>query len=531
MKAKLIYIHPFLFGLYPVIFLYSQNINEYPERTILTPLLLALGFSALVFCMSKFLLKTLSAAAIVSSVIILICLSFGRFLTFYKDTEMRVGSHVISHELLGSIIGLVIIAATVYGVMRYKEKLATFNQVLLLFSLVLIVFPLISIVTFEAKTGRVLRPQKDEALYIKKDVANKNYPDIYYFIFDRYAAPKSLQEEYNFDNSKFYAFLKQKGFYIAEDASTNYPKTFLSLGSSLNFEYLDFLTEKTGGGASSDESIVTPYIRNNKVVKFLKEKGYTYINIGPVWTPTSTNPNADKNYIFKDGLYPSADEFTTGFLNQTIAAPIFKTIFTDKMAVSKDPYNNDHRKRVVYEMNAIKEVPQIPGPKFVFMHVLIPHDPFVFDKNCNPIAEDVVNKSNHQTNYLNQLTCANTLIKEMISGILQNSKTPPVIILQSDEGPFPMNVPLPPKQSWGIASTASLREKYPIMNAYLFPGKKDTQLYSSITPVNSFRVLFNTYFGTKYPLLPDKNYVFQDEENFYKFTDITDRLKEKEASE
>lgn len=422
------------------------------------------------------------------------------------------------------------IAATVFGVLKYKENLKTLNQVFVIFSFVLLLFPLLSIISFEAKTGRIFKPTADEVLYEKKSVkANEAYPDIYYMVFDRYAGPKSLKEEYNFDNNKLYNFLEKNGFYIAKDATANYPKTFLSLGSSLNFEYLDYLTDKTGGGATSDESIVTPYIRNNKVVKYLKDKGYTYINIGPVWTPTSINPNADKNYVFKDGLYPNADEFTTGFLNQTIAASVFKVLFADKTAVSKDPYNNDHRKRILYEMNVVQEVPKIPGPKFVFVHVLTPHDPFVFDKNCNPISEDVVNKNNHQTNYVNQLTCANTMIMAAIDTVLRDSKTPPVIILQSDEGPFPMNAPISPNQSWGTAATETLQEKYPILNAYYLPGAKNPQLYSSITPVNSFRVLFNTYFGTDYPLLPDKNYVFQDKDNLYKFTDITERLKEKTA--
>lgn len=425
------------------------------------------------------------------------------------------------------MVSVLIIAATAYGVIKYKENLKTSNQVFVIFSCILLLFPLFSIISFEVKTGRLFKPSADEALYAKKnEVTNEAYPDIYYMVFDRYAGPKSLKEEYNFDNSKLYNFLEKNGFYIAKDATSNYPKTFLSLGSSLNFEYLDFLTEKTGGGATSDESVVTPYIRNNKVIKFLKDKGYTYVHIGPVWTPTSINPNADKNYIFKDGLYPNADEFTSGFLNQTIAAPVFKAVFLDKTAVSKDPYNNDHRKRIFYEMQVVKEVPKIPGPKFVFVHVLIPHDPFVLDKNCNPISEEVVGKYNHQTNYANQLMCANSMIMATVETILKDSKRPPVIILQSDEGPFPMNAPIPKDQSWASVSNDSLREKFPILNAYLFPGKKDTKLYSSITPVNSFRVVFNTYFTTSYPLLPDKNYVFQDGKNYYKFTDVTDKLKE-----
>lgn len=116
-------------------------------------------------------------------------------------------------------------------------------------------------------------------------------------------------------------------------------------------------------------------------------------------------------------------------------------------------------------------------------------------------------------------------MKDVISKILKNSKNPPVIILQADEGPFPMNIPLPPRQSWGTAETDSLREKFPILNAYYFPGKKDSDLYQSITPVNTFRILFNEYFNAGYKFLEDRNYIFENENNYYKFIDVTSRIK------
>ncbi len=493
-----------------MLFLYSKNISEYPEESLLTPLFLAFFFASGVFLLTKLLLRSFQAAAILSAVVIFICLSYSRFLEMYQSARIAVLGIVIGHEVIIFAACATIVVATGYVTFRFKKNLQQINQLLFGIAIVLLIFPVSTIVSFEAKTGRILTIDLTKGLTIgKSESENKNLPDIYYFIFDRYAGPKSLREEYGFDNSKFFNYLKDKGFYLAEDATTNYPKTSQSLGSSLNYEYINFLTEKTNGGATNDQTVVTPYTRNNKVIKFLKSKGYSYVHIGPAWNPTSINPNADKNFIFKDGLYPGADEFTTGFLNTTIAAPIFKDLFRDKTAISQDPYNNDHRKRILFEMASIREVPEMPGPKFVFMHVLIPHDPFVFGKNCQPINEEEVKKHDHVVNYLNQLTCANTMIMAMIDDILETSKTPPVIVLQSDEGPFPLKTPLPPKQAWGSATTPMLKEKFPILNAFLMPGAKKDQLYQSITPVNSFRVIFNAYFDTKLPLLPDRNYVFR----------------------
>lgn len=514
LKEKLPYIHPFLFALYPVFFLYSLNIHEYPESTLLVPLLLVLFFAGIIFFVSKQLVKQLDKAALVSSAFILLFFSYGRIVDFFDN------------KLIVFVAVLILFGAIAYGVIRYTKSLLTINKLSTYLAALLLIFSLFTIAEFELKTGRLWTPKKEIPITTRKVKPPKNAPDIYYFIFDRYAGATSLKNEYNFDNSPFLNFLKDKGFYVAKTATTNYPKTFLSLGSSLNMEYLDFLTEQTKGGASPDQSLVTPLIRTNKIIQFLKSKGYTIVNIGPkTWGPTSKNPNAEINFVIQKGTYPLVDTFTTGFLNTTLAAPVLSFIFHDPIDVSKDPNNNEHRKIALFELDAVEKAITIAGPKFVFVHILIPHDPFVFDKNCNPISESIVKKNNHVTNYLNQLQCTNTKITKLINNIIAKSKTPPVIVLQSDEGPFPMNEPIPPKQGWGSAKDQSLKEKFPILSAYYFPGKEDTQLYPSITPVNSFRVLLNTYFDTNYELLPDKNYVFYDEENYYKFTDVTHRVK------
>jgi hypothetical protein len=49
--------------------------------------------------------------------------------------------------------------------------------------------------------------------------------------------------------------------------------------------------------------------------------------------------------------------------------------------------------------------------------------------------------------------------------------------------------------------------------AYYFPGKDVSELaYPTMTPVNSFRLVFNTYFGGNFPLLEDTSY-FSEQTN------------------
>lgn len=526
MKEKLRFIHPFLFALYPVIFLYALNVHEYTEETLLIPVLLVLGFAAVVYWITTFFIKDIAKAAIISSGIILLSLSYSRLLEFITTMLPKNTTPIILQSIVVGL-SILLIALIVYAVSKYPKHLLSVNKLLSFLAAFLVLFSFTQIVLFEIQTGRIFSPPAATVSEnTPKNTKATKTPDIYYFIFDRYAGPGSLKKEYNFDNSTFFNFLKNKGFYLAENATTNYPKTFLSLGSTLNMEYVDYLTTQTNGGGSPDQSIVTPLIRNGKVIQFLKEKGYTIVNIGPkTWTPTSMNPGADKNFIMPNSTYPYADIFTTGFLNTTIASPILHTFIRNPNDVSTDPDNNEHRNITLYEEGAVLEAIAIKSPKFVLVHILLPHDPFVFDKNCTPISETTVNKHGHVYNYLQQLQCANKKITGLMTAILEKSKTPPVIILQSDEGPFPMKSMVDEKQSWGKADDTALAEKFPILNAYYFPNASTSALNQSITPVNSFRVLFNTYFGTNYKLLPDKNYIFKDEENYYNFTDVTDRVK------
>ena len=61
-----------------------------------------------------------------------------------------------------------------------------------------------------------------------------------------------------------------------------------------------------------------------------------------------------------------------------------------------------------------------------------------------------------------------------------------------------------------------------ILNAYYLPGAGDELVYDEISPVNTFRIICNHYFGTNYGLLADKSY-FSDHRHPYRFINVTDR--------
>ncbi len=510
------YLHPFLISLYAPLFLYSQNINHFREEILIIPLLLTLGLSGTIYLISFIIFRKKGFAALFCSFFLLIFFSYSRGKEFLKDLDQP-------DRFLSLIIALAAFTF-IYFLFKYEKYLNNLNKAATFLSLILFGVAVFNIAFFEIKSGRVFVNLGNEGSTLEAAESLKQTPDIYYFVLDRYAGEKTLTQ-YGFDNSRFYNFLEAKGFYIAGDSTSNYPKTFLSLGSTLSMDYLNYLTEKTKGRGSSDESYVTPLVQNNKVIKFLKQKGYSYIHVGSGWDPTRSNKNADRNFIMSGGRYLFKDEFMSGFLQTTLASPLLKKIFPDPAAVSQNPKNNDHRSRALYEFEVFDEISRIPGPKFVFAHILLPHDPYVLGRDCEPMNERTEAKRGWIENYLNQLQCTNIKVKEAVELILKNSPVIPIIIIQADEGPMPMKYPVPFDLAWSRASDDTIREKFPILNAYFLPDLKENPIYPNITPVNTFRIIFNTYFNAKYPLLPDKNYAFEDKENYYKFIDVTEKLK------
>jgi hypothetical protein len=57
------------------------------------------------------------------------------------------------------------------------------------------------------------------------------------------------------------------------------------------------------------------------------------------------------------------------------------------------------------------------------------------------------------------------------------------------------------------------------------PGHEDS-LYSTITPVNTFRLVFNKYFGGKYDMLKDVSY-FSPVPKLYDFSVIPNKCEDK----
>ncbi|HRK61080.1 MAG TPA: sulfatase-like hydrolase/transferase [Candidatus Omnitrophota bacterium] len=322
-------------------------------------------------------------------------------------------------------------------------------------------------------------------------VAESSNPDIYYIILDMYGGNEVLLDYFNYDNTDFYAQLRNRGFFVADRSVSNYDITRRSLPSSLNMRYLDLEND------SQDQSDYADWhselVKNSEVSRFLRAKGYRYINVG------FKNEYADENY------FASAREANAFERYIYYKSLLERTLFKYPFGLYSPSIGASYRNSISYQFNVMRDIARLEGPNFVYNHIISPHWPYVFDKNCEPTSVLKSIRMGQGKMYTDQIQCVNIKTLEAIDAILKEKKGNVVILIQGDHGP-----------GFGSASDFRLnpewvKQRHMILNAYFFPqGKISEQLYGGISPVNSFRVVFNELFNQNLELFPDKAFAFEN---------------------
>ncbi len=534
--------HPWLIGLFPLLQYYSLNKSEAFFSNLWVPLFLMLCAIALVWVLTKKIIKSSVKTSLLTSLLLLYFFSYGHVRNFFNIMIQKIPQLPLQKDvvffIVYSVVAILLIKISLY--IKNQEKLSGF---LCIVGLYLFIIPLLSIIPSEIQRvytrGNIekyydknVREDLNKALQNTSAPRNQKesdtlptdsqpQPDIYYIVPDRYANQHILEKYYNYDNSEFIGYLQDKGFYVADHSYANYPKTFLSLASTLNLQHITNLTDIIGK-KSSDNTPIFTVVQNNLVSDFLQKKGYRFIYFGSWWEPTRINRHADENI----NLYANSDEFLRKFGQTTILNPIFAYIFKrgDILGFSDDRVRENH----LYQIEKLKTIAQEPSPKFVFVHILAPHSPYVLDENCEAYSTKSDNKDDGE--YVNQLRCINKSLKNIIDNILRQSNKPPVIILQSDEGPFKVDEMNKHGEGvdWTKVSDDAIVWHMKILNAFYFPESNYDELYQDISSVNTFRVVFNRYFETQFPMLEDKAYFIPHLNYPYAFTEVTDIVNVKE---
>ena len=501
-------VHPVLIAAFPVLFLFVENaVQQVTLSPLWTPLAACLAVAVGTLILSSLLLRDLMRGALLATLLLALFFSFGHVWNLVGPTIADRNLLAAGWAVLGVIAAMVAWRAGRWAVPA--------NRFLNLATAVVVAFNLAQVVGFATGIARLVPGGSDAVVPEARDLGQR--PDIYYIILDRYASAETLELLYGYDNEPFLAELEDRGFAVANDSWANYFKTAFSVVSSLSLSFIDGEAMKDGDPATFGP--IHRALRDHLTVPAtLRSLGYEYVHIGNYWEPSATNVDADRVLRFSEG-----SEFRSAMVDTTLLS-----LLTPPDAADEDPETTDFpllaRSHTLFAFDRLEEAGDRPGPTFAFAHILVPHPPYVFDVDGTlPTAEEREARPATEE-YVRQLRWANQRVLAAIDKLLDvPAGEEPVIILQADEGPFPSRFASDEHGfTWLEATPEELQQKFGILNAYHLPGVDPTDLgfYDRISPVNAFRIVFNAYFGTDLPLLPDTVFLSPDYDHMYDFVEF-----------
>lgn len=325
-------------------------------------------------------------------------------------------------------------------------------------------------------------------------------PDIFYIILDSYSRQDALGE---LDNSDFLRQLERRGFYVAREATSNYNDSIRSITSSLNMSYLEALDYRSPASNPMAEASLVAAGRNNALAIILRRLGYTYEHLGSGYRLTDEASLADVSLEFTpDGVLVRDEEggssdlrVSQGFLRALLQITALQPIMDDRFLRDRSkPFDWWSPQRALRMFGVLTHGKQvtISGPTFVFAHIVKTHWPATFDRFGNQVSgesEYDAFDDNHDPGvpdaYSGKLLYVNSIVLDMVDGILDNSRSDPIIVIAADHG-----------HRRGL-------DRHKVLAAFRLPAGGIDGLYPSISSVNHFRYILDYYFGLGLGLLDD----------------------------
>ncbi len=497
-------LHPLLLAALPVLMLWWQNASEVTTSEALRVLLPVVAVTLVVAALASLALRDARRGALAASAGAFLYLSYGHL--------WGVGRAPV----LGVLVWLVLLVVAVLWVRRADEPTtarATLGVNLVALLLVALTLPGV------ATAGTTPTAPLPE-LGVTPD--GRPLRDILYIVPDRYGREDNLQATFGIDNSAFTELLERRDFQVLDDVLGNYPRTSHSLAATLSMEYLDDVAASIPVGQRDDLQPAYRLLRDHRVGDVLKQAGYEYIHIGSWWSPTATATDAD--VVLN---YDSRSEFAQVFADTTLGPTVLELL-----GVGGESSRERRRNHSAWQLDQLDRLlaEEAPRPRFILAHITLPHEPYVFDEDGSEVSLEQEKARTRADSYERQLRYLNTRLERIVDAAVdQPDATAPIVLIQSDEGPHThrQEVTLKSRFRFAEATDEELRTKLRVFSAYRLPGEgADVVVPEDLSPVNSFRLILDTYLGTELGLLPDRSFTYPDDTDRWTFTDVTDRVRD-----
>lgn len=470
---------------YPCTFMYFQNVGEGDFNEILIPLGIFLGVAAGITLIGGLILKSLEKAALFSSLFMLMFMNFNQ----------------VANAVPGAIEEYILwVFLALYGgffLYLWKSKWNAFvpcTVIAGIFGGLILLNGVIAAPAIIEKIG--FRPDTRSKLAdaVDSDTQGSSKENVYYFIFDEYGGPKSLEYYYEFDNRELVDFLEASGFVYSK---TSYNRESIAtvdiVPNVLNLDYVTTVDGTSEGNLKYTENPALYQIFRNMGYQInlinhsgmLDEKGVKVIS------SHKTNEKVETltDYILQQSL---VHNIMVDFMPEQTTASIYAEVLRSALRDMK---------------YAWREV-EPDQPTLTVCYLQCPHVGFVFDSDGNRIAgEDYSNWTNKE-HYINQLLFLNGWIKETVE-LIQKNDPGAIIVMQSDHGArYGKHCMYLYKEEDYDAEleTASMQN---ILNC-VYWGNREPADIEGLSGLNTWRTVLNVMFGTDLEMLEEpQGYVYR----------------------
>ena len=512
--------YPFLFAFAPIVGLFAGNYHEVLPVDLLRPVVIATAFVLATYAFNYAVVRDIRKSAFLTVVVVVVVVAYGPVRSLVPEEVLRTRDYLLSWLAIG-LVAYVSCARYLRGTQTW---LTNVTQALNWAGFAVVAGPL-AVAGVSALSAPHVETTVDEAQQRVPGreqgsvVEASGQPDIYYIVLDGHGREDILRGRYGLHHVPLIEGLRRRGFYVADKAVSNYGWTHLSLAATLNLAYLDEYIPKYDSEQASADGFAAAsrhfysHIGDSELRQFLEGRGYRIMG-------NRSGYNVTRAFATREFALPfSLNEFEKALLGNMAIEPILSWF-----RISSD--DRKHRGiRSTFERLGL--VATMASPKFVFIHVVAPHSPFVFDAGGEQVRSSPYDRTpfHHEQmvmpgwaewyrgGYASQVQGLGKYVEEAIDGILANSPRPPIIIVQGDHGP-----------RLGLTDeveTSDVEERFGILNAFYLPGDAEKKLYPSISSVNTFRLILNEYFDANYPLLEDRSYLSLLDLDL---VDVTDRV-------
>ena len=520
-------LYPFFLAAAPVLALWADNARETEPADLVRPLLMVLALAGLVMLATWPLVKQFRKAGPPAVCVLIFFLAFGPVVRLLPSIRMLYFLPAWTALWSGGYVFAVI------RLRRTSRPLIRLTGMLNLLAVAVALAPVAIQVPKWLDHGGPTHATPATAPHSATQAATQpapaadSLPDIYYLILDGYSRQDMLASRFGLDNSPFIDALRQRGFFVGDRSHANYMHSHLSLAATLNMEYLDEYLDELGPVEESKDGwydaagFFQPLIADCRVRRELEWRGYRTVGLGTAY-------NITRGFNERAGwLSMGINEFEMVLLQQTVLAPILEHL----APMDLTPHDMQ-RERIKYIFGQLPVIARQKGSKFVFVHIVCPHRPFVFRADGRPQPRndqfedlrwwpEAIQTPGfldwYRQYYPQQIQGLNRLVLEAIDQILAASARPPILIIQGDHGSS-LGLRFDPAQ-------CDVQDRLGILNAIYLPDGQTETIDPGLTSVNTFRLVLSRLFGMDLPPLKDHAYFSA---MGTALTDVTDRVRRKD---